>query len=458
MSLRSAKRQKSGQLELPFTRRGETSTGVRSGEAPTAANGNERSGIGGLLARVVERENCIQALRRVRRNKGSPGVDGMTVTELPAYLAKNWLRIREELLAGTYQPKPVLRRQIPKRGGGTRDLGIPCAVDRFIQQAILQVLQPRFDPTLSKHSYGFRPGRSAHQAILAAQRYIEEGCSWVVDVDLEKFFDRVNHDVLMSRVARRVEDRGLLKLIRGYLEAGIMADGVVNNRVEGTPQGGPLSPILTNVLLDEVDKELERRGLAFVRYADDCNVYVRSKRAGEDAMQLLRRLFAKLKLSVNESKSAVARPEERKFLGYTFRVDKEGRITPAVADESIARLKARIRTETRRSCGRSIQQVVTKLRSFLPGWRNYFSLVRTPFTFRAIDKWIRRRLRALQLRHWKNKPTIARELRARGVPIHLARVAIANAGRWWATAAHGSINMALPNKHFEALGLPRLDA
>jgi RNA-directed DNA polymerase len=458
VSLRSERHQKSRQLELPRVGRGEASAGKRSGEAPTATNGIERSGTDDLLARIVARDNCIQALRRVQKNKGSPGVDGMTVKDLPAYLRENWLAIREQLLAGTYQPKPVLRRQIPKPGGGTRDLGIPCAVDRFIQQAILQVLQPMIDPTFSSHSYGFRPGRGAHQAVLAAQRYIEEGRNWVVDVDLEKFFDRVNHDVLMSRLAKRVADKKLLKLIRSFLEAGIMANGVVIDRMEGTPQGGPLSPLLANVLLDEVDKELERRGLAFARYADDCNVYVRSRRAGEDAMQLLRRLFAKLRLRVNENKSAVARPEERKFLGYTFRVTKEGRIVPAVADVSIARLKDRIRAVTRGTGGRSMQQVVAELASFMPGWRNYFNLAQTPRTFRAIDKWVRRRLRALQLKHWKNKPTIARELRARRVPIHLARVAIANAGRWWRTAAHGSIQMALPNKHFEALGLPKLEA
>jgi group II intron reverse transcriptase/maturase len=457
MSLRSARRQKSGQPELPLDRRGEASDGERSGEAQTAATGTERSGTGGLLEQIVGRMNCIQALRRVQRNKGSPGVDGMTVEALPAYLAKNWLEIREELLAGTYQPKPVLRCQIPKSSGGTRDLGIPCALDRFIQQAILQVLQPLIDPTFSKHSYGFRPGRSAHQALLAAQRYVEEGRTWVVDVDLEKFFDRVNHDVMMSRLARRIEDRRLLRLIRRFLEAGVMADGVVIDRVEGTPQGGPLSPLLANVLLDEVDKELEARGLAFARYADDCNVYVRSKRAGEDAMRLLRRLFARLKLRVNEGKSAVARPEERKFLGYTFGIAKDGRRLLAISREAVAQFKARVRAATRRVIGRSIEQVVEGLATFIPGWRNYFKLGHH-WMLRGLDKWIRRRLRALLLKHWKNQSATAREMRARGVLDHHARVVTGNVGRWWRTSKLGAMNTAVPNRFFDELGLPRLKA
>ena len=318
MSLEDARRQKTSQLVLPLEGRGEAPKGQRSGEASTAANGNERPGMDRLMEEVVQRGNAKAALKRVRQNKGSPGVDGMTVDELPKYLVEHWECIREQLLAGTYQPKPVKRQEIPKSGGGVRELGIPTVLDRFVQQAILQVLQPRFDPTFSEHSHGFRPGRRAHDAVCEAQRYIQEGRQVVVDVDLEKFFDRVNHDVLMGKLAARIEDKRMLGLVRRYLEAGIMANGVVVERVEGTPQGGPLSPLLANVLLDEVDKELERRGLSFVRYADDLNVYVRSERAGEDAMQALRRLYARLRLRVNEAKSAVARPWDRKFLGYSF--------------------------------------------------------------------------------------------------------------------------------------------
>ena len=292
MSLEDAMRQKTRQLVLPLVGRGEAPRGQRSGEASTAANGNERPGTDRLMEEVVQRGNAKAALKRVKQNKGSPGVDGMTVDDLPEYLAEHWETIRGELLAGTYQPKPVKRQEIPKSGGGVRELGIPTALDRFVQQAVLQVLQPRFDPTFSEHSHGFRPGRRAHDAVCEAQRYIQEGRRVVVDVDLEKFFDRVNHDVLMGKLSARVEDKRMLGLIRRYLEAGVMANGVVVERVEGTPQGGPLSPLLANVLLDEVDKELEKRGHAFVRYADDCNVYVRSRRAGEDVMETLRRLYA----------------------------------------------------------------------------------------------------------------------------------------------------------------------
>ena len=308
----------SGQLELPLGSRGEAPSAERSGEAPRAAGGTERSGTDRLMEEVVESRNIRTALRRVRQNQGSPGADGMSVGELPKYLAENGEVIRAQLLGGTYQPKPVKRQPIPKKGGGVRELGIPCVLDRLIQQAILQVLQPRFDPTFSEHSYGFRPGRRAHDAVRAAQRYIQEGRRWVVDVDLERFFDRVNHDVLMGRLEKRITDKRMLGLIRRYLEAGMMADGVVQERHEGTPQGGPLSPLLANVLLDEVDKEMERRGHAFARYADDCNVYVRSERAGRDAMEVLKRLYAKLRLRVNEAKSAVARSWSRKFLGYSF--------------------------------------------------------------------------------------------------------------------------------------------
>jgi RNA-directed DNA polymerase len=279
MSLVGARHQKSVQTELPLEARGEAPGGGRSGEAPTATSGNERSGTDHLMETVVERGNLRQALKRVKANKGSPGIDGMTVEELPAYLRANWERLRAQLLDGTYQPQSVRQQEIPKAGGGVRKLGIPTVVDRFLQQAILQVLGPRFDPTFSDHSYGFRPGRRAHDAVCAAQRYIQGGRQWVVDMDLEQFFDRVNHDVLMGKLSKRIADQRLLGLIRRFLEAGAMANGISMERHEGTPQGGPLSPLLANVLLDEVDKELERRGHAFVRYADDCAPRRRGKEA-----------------------------------------------------------------------------------------------------------------------------------------------------------------------------------
>src|SRR5688572_14089312 len=345
--------------------RGEAPRPQRSGEASTAARGDRRSGSDHLMEEVVERSNARAALKRVRQNKGSPGSDGMTVEELPKHLAEHWEDLRAQLLEGTYQPRPVKRQAIPKRGGGVRELGIPCVLDRFVQQAILQVLQPRFDPTFSPHSYGFRPGRRAHDAVLAAQRYIQEGRRWVVDVDLEKFFDRVNHDVLMGRLAKRIADPRLLGLIRRYLEAGILAEGVVTERQEGTPQGGPLSPLLANVLLDEVDKELEKRGHAFARYADDCNVYVRSQRAGERVMETLRRLYARLRLRVNESKSAVARPWGRKFLGYSFWVAPGRQVRRRVANKALDAMKDRVRLLTKRNAGRSMTARIADLKAFL---------------------------------------------------------------------------------------------
>lgn len=395
-------------------------------------------------------------MKRVRQNKGSPGSDGMAVEELPKHLAEHWEDLRAQLLAGTYQPRPVKRQPIPKRGGGVRELGIPCALDRFIQQAILQVLQPRFDPTFSQHSYGFRPGRRAHDAVRAAQRYIQEGRRWVVDVDLEKFFDRVNHDVLMGRLAKRMGDVRLLGLIRRYLEAGLMADGVVTERHEGTPQGGPLSPLLANVLLDDVDQELERRGHAFCRYADDCNVYVRSKRAGEDVMRTLRRLYAKLRLRVNEAKSAVARPWGRKFLGYSFWVAQGGEVKRSVAPQALGALRERVRSITRRRGGRSMESVVTELRGYLIGWKEYFRLTETPGILRHLDGWVLHRLRAVQLKQWKRGTTVYRELRARNVSKRVAQAGAAHAHRWWRTAAHGALHTALPARHFDALGVPRL--
>jgi RNA-directed DNA polymerase len=393
--LGDATRQKFGQLELPLEVRGEAPKVERSGEASMAVHGDERSGDGDakLMERVVERGNVVMALKRVQKNKGSPGIDGMTVEALRDHLRETWPELREQLLAGTYRPQPVKRQLIPKSDGGERELGIPTALDRFIQQAVLQVLQPRFDPTFSEHSHGFRPGRRAHDAVCEAQRYIQEGRRWVVDVDLEKFFDRVHHDVLMGRLAKRIADRRVLRLIRHYLDASIMANGVVVERHEGMPQGGPLSPLLANVLLDEVDKELEKRGHAFVRYADDCNVYVRSKRAGERVMEALRRLYATLRLRINESKSAVARPWGRKFLGYSFWVAVGREVKRRVASKALVDMKQRVRAITARSRGRSIPTVVAELRGYLVGWKEYFRLADTPGIFRELDKWIGHRLR-----------------------------------------------------------------
>lgn len=426
----------------------------RGDEAPTATHRDEHPGIEHLMEKVLEGSNVQAALKRVKKNKGSPGIDGMTVEELPTWLATGWVAVREQLLAGTYRPKPVREQEIPKSDGGVRKLGIPTVLDRLIQLAILQVLQPKFDPTFSEHSHGFRPGRSAHDAVREAQKYIQSGKKWVVDVDLEKFFDRVNHDILMGRLEKRIGDKRMLGLIRRYLEAGMMANGVVAERYEGTPQGGPLSPLLANVLLDEVDKELEKRGHAFVRYADDCNVYVASKRAGEDVMELLRKQYARLKLRINETKSAVAKPRDRKFLGYSF-WNAKGTVQPCVAWKALDKLKGRIRGITDRNGGRSMNAVIDALRSYLPGWKQYFQLAKTPSLFKKLDEWLRHRLRQLQLKQWKRGTTVYRELRRLGTPEKLARQAAANSSRWWKTST-GPLQFALPNKHFDNLGVPRL--
>ena len=445
------------QMELALEARGEAPQDQRSGEALTTSRGNDRSGGDhGLMEQVVARANALAALKRVKQNKGSPGVDGMTVNDLSPYLVAHWQQIRERLLAGTYQPQPVKRQEIPKPGGGTRQLGIPTVVDRFIQQCLLQVLQPQFDPTFSEHSYGFRPGRSAHDAVRAAQRYIQSGRRWVADVDLAKFFDRVNHDVLMERLSRRIADGRVLGLIRRYLVAGVLADGVVVERHEGTPQGGPLSPLLANVLLDEVDKALEKRGLLFARYADDLNVYTGSQRAADDAMATLKRLFARLRLQVNEAKSTVARVWERKFLGYSFWVAKGRVVRPRVAPAALAEMKARVRQSTKRTVGRSLTKVAEELRSYLTGWKLYFRLAETPRVLSDLDEWLRHRLRAVQLKQWRNGTTVYRELRARNVPDRVTRAAAAHTHRWWATAAHGALQTALPNSYFDRLGVPRL--
>ena len=444
------------QMELALESRGEAPRDQCSGEAGRAGHGKERSGSHDLMERVVARANAVEAFKRVWRNKGSPGIDGRTVAELEPYLRENWGAIREQLLAGSYQPSAVKRQEIPKSGGGMRELGIPTVLDRFVQQLLLQVLQPMFDPTFSEHSHGFRPGRRAHDAVREAQKYIQDGRRWVVDVDLEKFFDRVNHDVLMGKLHNRIGDQRVLRMIRRFLEAGIMADGVVVERREGTPQGGPLSPLLANVLLDEVDKELERRGHAFVRYADDCNVYVRSKRAGERVMQALRRLYGKLRLQVNEEKSAVARVWGRTFLGYSFWVAAGGKVRRRVAPKALEGMKHRVRQITRRNGGRSMEQVTSELGAYLRGWREYFKLADTPGIFRDLDGWIHRRLRMLQLKQWKRGRTTYRELHARGLPDWLTRKGAGHGGRWWWAAGLGAMHTALPGSYFERLGVPRL--
>ena len=397
-----------------------------------------------------------RAWRRVKANRGTAGVDGLDIDQTARQLKTEWPRIREALLQGTYRPSPVRRVMIPKPGGGQRELGIPTVTDRLIQQALLQVLQPMIDPGFSEHSYGFRPGRRAHDAVLAAQSYIQSGRKIVVDVDLEKFFDRVNHDILMDRVRKRIGDDGVCRLVRAYLNAGIMDGGVVVERHEGTPQGGPLSPLLANLLLDEVDKALEARGHCFVRYADDCNVYVHSRRAGERVMQLLRRLYGRLHLRINESKSAVASVfTGRKFLGFSFWMAPKGVVKRRVARKAVMAFRQRVRWLTRRSGGRSMQQVIDGLRPLLVGWRTYFGLAQTTGIWRELDEWIRHRLRAIQLRQWKRGKTMFRELCAMGASTEVARKVAANSRRWWHNSAM-LLNSVLTLSWFDSLGLPRL--
>lgn len=420
-----------------------------TGSGPTGQSQQE------LLLQALTRENLQQAWKRVKANKGAAGVDGLDIEQTAQLIRTNWPTIRNQLLQGTYLPSPVRRVSIPKPDGGQRELGIPTVTDRLIQQALLQVLQPKIDPTFSEHSYGFRPGRRAHDAVKAAQSYVQSGRRVVVDVDLEKFFDRVNHDILIERLQRRIDDAGVIRLIRAYLNSGIMSEGVLQQRYQGTPQGGPLSPLLANVLLDEVDKELERRGHCFARYADDCNVYVCSRKAGERVMKLLRSLYAKLHLTVNETKSAVASVFGRKFLGYSLWVAKGGVVKFRVADKPMATFKQRIRQLTRRSGGRSLDQVVQKLRPYMLGWKAYFGLSQTPKVWRTLDEWLRHRLRAIQLKHWKLGTTIFRELRAKGASVDVAAQVAGNSRRWW----HNSdrlIKTVLTIGYFDKLGVPRL--
>ena len=434
-------------------RRGEAASQAVSDEAELARHAQTDCGAGDLLGQALARENMLAAWKRVKANKGGAGVDRRTVQATGEYLKSAWLDIRERVLDGSYRPEPVRRAGIWKSGGGVRELGIPTVVDRLIQQALLQVLQPLIDPTFSEHSYGFRPGRSAHGAVLQAQQYVQAGHRIVVDVDLEKFFDRINHDILMDRLAKRIADKRVLRLIRRYLQAGILEHGVYSESLEGAPQGGPLSPLLANVLLDEVDRELERRGHKFVRYADDCNVYVRSRRAGERVLQALRGCYARLALKVNEAKTAVALVWGRKFLGYCV-VRSKGGVKLAVARATLAKLRDHIRQLTGRSTGRSLEQIAQDLRAYVPGWKAYFRLAQTPSVMQKLDEWLRHRLRAVQLKHWRRGTTAYLELRKLGARVDEARCIAGNLRRWWHTSALG-LNRLLPIAYFDRLGVPK---
>jgi len=413
------------------------------------------AGTGGLLEAALTRQNLQTAWKRVKANKGAAGVDGLNIEQTAQVLRTSWPDICQALLAGRYRPSPVRKVMIPKPDGSQRELGIPTVTDRLIQQALLQVLQPLIDPTFSDHSHGFRPGRRAHDAVKAARAYVQSGKRVVVDVDLAKFFDRVNHDILIDRLKRRIDDAGVIRLIRAYLNAGIMDGGVVVDRHLGTPQGGPLSPLLANVLLDEVDKALEARGYSFARYADDCNVYVGSVKAGERVMGYLRKLYTGLKLQINEAKSAVASALGRKFLGYALWVAKGKEVKCKVADKPLQNFKARIRQLTRRSGGRSMAQVVEKLRPYVLGWKAYFGMAQTPRVWRELDEWLRHRLRAIQLKHWKRPQAIYRELKALGAKENVARQVAANSRRWWRNSDR-LLKTVLTIAYFDGLGVPRL--
>jgi RNA-directed DNA polymerase len=404
---------------------------------------------------VVERDNLWAAYRRVVENKGSAGVDGVSVTEFKDWLKEYWPTVKAALLAGSYQPQAVRAVAIPKPSGGVRVLGIPTVVDRLIQQALLQVMQPIFDPGFSKSSYGFRPRRSAHQAVQAAQTYVQAGERWVVDLDLEKFFDRVSHDILMSRVAREVKDKRVLKLIRRYLEAGVMRDGLTQQRTEGTPQGGPLSPLLSNILLNDLDRELERRGHKFCRYADDCNIYVRSRTAAEHAMTEMTQFLEKeLRLKVNREKSACARPWQRKFLGYSMTAQKPTRVR--IASESLKRLREQVRERLRTARGRRLDRTIQSLNRLLQGWMSYFRLSEVKTTLREVDGWIRRKLRCVLWRQWKHRMTRFRMLVRQGLTRQESRQTAFNGrGPWW-NAGASTMNLAFPKSYFDARGLVSL--
>jgi len=449
----NATRQMSAKAERTVIAHGEAGRDPASDEAGNPRHETKSTGSALLIA-ALTRENLQRAFKRVKANKGAAGVDGLDIHQTARHLVTAWPTIREHLLSGTYRPSPVRRVTIPKPDGGERELGIPTVTDRLIQQALLQVLQPILDPTFSEHSYGFRPGRRAHDAVLAAHGYVQSGRRIVVDVDLEKFFDRVNHDILIDRLRKRIDDTGIIRLIRAYLNSGIMSDGVVLERYQGTPQGGPLSPLLANVMLDEVDKVLEQHGHCFARYADDCNVYVCSRKSGERVMALLQKCYAKLRLKVNETKSAVASVRGRKFLGYSFWFAKDG-VKRRVADKPMATFKQRIRQLTRRSGGRSMAEVIERLKPYLLGWKAYFGLAQTPRVWLSLDEWLRHRLRAIQLKHWRRGSTIYRELIHLGAAEHVAKRVAGNSRCWWRNSA-GELNRVLTIAYFDNLGLPRL--
>lgn len=452
----SSKRQKILNEALAEKRDGEAATFEAKGsELKHATTEPEIPSMSTVMEEVIHSENAKRALKKVLQNKGAPGVDGMTVDKLPGYLKTHWSTIRQQLLSGTYAPNAVKRVDIPKPGGGMRQLGIPTALDRFIQQAMLQVLQARWDGSFSKSSFGFRPQRSAHQAIQQAQQYVGSGSRYVVDIDLEKFFDKVNHDVLMGLIAKRINDKRVLKTIRAYLNAGSMDDGLVKARDEGTPQGGPLSPLLSNVMLDVLDKELERRGHRFVRYADDCNIYVATERAGTRVMENITRFLArKLRLKVNMEKSAVDRPQKRKFLGFTFfRANPPWR---KIAPQAIARMKKRVRDLTRTTKGRSLEQTVEALKHYLIGWKGYFGFCEVRSTLKELDAWIRRRLRRLIWIQWKRGRKRYAELVKRGVEHNLAAQTAGSPHGAWRLSNSPALNRAFPNKFFASLGMPSL--
>jgi RNA-directed DNA polymerase len=435
------------QLELPLDDPGDEAVpGTRGEDAPVEGTD--------LLERVLEAGNLRRALHQVRRHQGAPGIDGMTVDDLGEYLKTHWPTIRAALLEGTYAPQPVRRTVIPKAGGGTRNLGVPTVLDRFIEQALLQVLQEEWDPTFSERSYGFRPQRRVHQAVEQAQADIRAGYTWVVDIDLEKFFDRVNHDVLMSRVRRRVKDRRVVSLIHRFLKAGVLTlEGSVAPTAEGTPQGGPLSPLLANLLLDELDKELEKRGHRFARYADDANIYVRSRQAGERVMASVTRfLKRKLRLTVHEAKSAVDRPWNRTFLGFTFTKRQSNR--RKVREKALKAFQAKVRAITGRTRGRTMQQIVQELRQLMLGWRAFFGFAEVRSPLRDLDKWIRRRLRSYHWKPWGRRGY--RELRKRGVGRQLAWNTVKSAHGPWRLSQSPALAIALPQRYFAALGLPSL--
>lgn len=433
--------------EAPRTRREETEEIIANASTEPPRYGTE------LMEEICRRANVRAALKRVMRNGGAAGVDGMWVNQLRNHLNKHWPQIQEALLSGRYRPLPVRRVEIPKPDGGIRLLGIPTVMDRLVQQAVLQVLQPKWDGTFSEHSHGFRPNHRQHDAIREAQQYVAAGYTWVVDLDLEAFFDRVNHDRLMSQLAKRIEDKRLLKLLRGFLESGVMIGGVVTATGEGTPQGGPLSPFLSNIVLDELDRELERRGHRFVRYADDCNIYVKTERAGGRVMESVSRFITtKLKLKVNTAKSAVARPEERKFLGFTFRT-RDGKVERMISAKSIQRIRQKIRGMTGRTRGTSFSCVIAELNAYLRGWSEYYRFTEVAEQLKALDGWIRRRLRAYLWKQWKTIGRRYAELRKLGVKVPLARAAAGSAKGCWVMSRTTATNVALKNTFFANAGL-----